>query len=49
MDNVVLTPHIAAWTREALERVIDAVCRDVRSVLRGEPVKNYINVPSPRR
>ena len=35
LDNVVLTPHIAAFTHEAQERVVAAVCRDVSAVLSG--------------
>lgn len=35
MDNVILTPHIAAFTDEAQERVVAAVCRDIASVLEG--------------
>ncbi len=36
MDNVILTPHIAALTDEAQERVVASLCRDVAAVLRGE-------------
>jgi D-3-phosphoglycerate dehydrogenase / 2-oxoglutarate reductase len=36
MDNVVLTPHIAALTAEAQERVVASLCGDVAAVLRGE-------------
>lgn len=35
MENVILTPHIAAFTVEAQERVVDSVCEDVRLVLSG--------------
>ncbi len=35
MDNVILTPHIGAFTREAQERVVDTVCGDVSAVLSG--------------
>lgn len=35
MENVILTPHIAAFTIEAQERVVDSVCEDVRLVLSG--------------
>jgi len=31
-DKVVLTPHIAAFTHEAQERVVESVCRDVAAV-----------------
>lgn len=36
MDNVILTPHIAALTTEAQARVVASLCRDVAAVLRGE-------------
>ncbi len=49
MDNVILTPHIAAFTREAQERVVAAVCRDVRAVLDGEPAVNPVNFARPKR
>jgi D-3-phosphoglycerate dehydrogenase len=48
MDNVVLTPHIAAFTREAQTRTIEAVCEDLDRVLRGEPAVNYVNLAQPK-
>lgn len=36
LDNVILTPHIGAFTHEAQERVVETVCRDVAAVLSGE-------------
>ncbi|QDT90090.1 hydroxyacid dehydrogenase [Gimesia algae] len=44
MENVILTPHIAAFTVEAQARVVDSVCEDVRLVLSG---KKAINVFEP--
>ena len=49
MDNVILTPHIAAFTSEAQERVIAAVCQDVAAVLAGGNAKNFVNFPKPKR
>jgi D-3-phosphoglycerate dehydrogenase len=49
MDNVILTPHVAAFTAEAQDRVVTCVCRDVAAVLRGEPARNFFNFPTPRR
>jgi D-3-phosphoglycerate dehydrogenase len=49
MDNVILTPHIAAFTEEAQHRVVASVCRDVAAVLRGGQAGGYYNFPSPRR
>ena len=48
MENVILTPHIAAFTREAQERVVAAVCQDVAAVLAGGAAKNFVNFPKPR-
>ncbi|HAH47421.1 hydroxyacid dehydrogenase [Gimesia sp.] len=44
MENVILTPHIAAFTVEAQERVVDSVCEDVRLVMSG---KKAVNVFEP--
>jgi D-3-phosphoglycerate dehydrogenase len=49
MENVLLTPHIAAFTTEAQDRVVAAVCRDVAAVLRGEEAKGCFNFPRPER
>ncbi len=48
MDNVILTPHIAAFTREAQERVVAAVCHDVAEVLGGGAARNFVNFPKPK-
>lgn len=37
MENVLLTPHIAAFTEQAQDRVLSAVCRDIAAVLEGRP------------
>jgi D-3-phosphoglycerate dehydrogenase len=49
MENVILTPHIAAMTREAQERVVASVCQDVAAVLAGGAAKNFVNFPKPKR
>ncbi len=49
LENVILTPHIAAFTEEAQDRVVIAVCEDVAKVLAGEEAVNYFNFPAPRR
>ncbi len=45
LDNIVLTPHIAASTVEAQENVAIQVADQVCDVLRGGPVRNALNVP----
>jgi D-3-phosphoglycerate dehydrogenase / 2-oxoglutarate reductase len=49
MPNVILMPHVGAWTREAQERVSAAVCNDVARVLAGEPAINAVYDAVPRR
>ncbi len=49
LDNVILTPHVAAFTEEGQDRVVTCVCRDVAAVLRGEGAKNFFNFPKARR
>jgi D-3-phosphoglycerate dehydrogenase len=49
LDNVILTPHIAAFTREGQARVMSAVCSDIARVLQGEPARNFANFPLPRK
>lgn len=49
LDNVVLTPHIAAFTNEAQLRVVEAVCHDVRAVLTGGDAEGFYNFSRPRR
>jgi D-3-phosphoglycerate dehydrogenase len=48
-DNVILAPHIGAFTVEGQERVVTSVCRDVAAVLRGEAARNFFNFPAPRK
>ncbi len=49
MDNVILTPHTAALTHEAQEKVIRAIAEDVDRVLSGQPARRYVNFPMPKR
>ncbi|OPZ21674.1 MAG: D-3-phosphoglycerate dehydrogenase [candidate division BRC1 bacterium ADurb.BinA364] len=46
MDNVVLTPHLAASTTEAQENVARDVARQIADALRGTVVRNAVNAPS---
>ncbi len=48
-DDVVLLPHIGAFTHEAQHRVVASVCRDVDAVLGGGRAANYCNFPTPRK
>ena len=49
LPNVVLTPHIAALTVEAQERVTSAICDDVARVLEGKPARNAVAARLPSR
>jgi len=48
MENVILTPHIAAFTQEAQENVINVLVNDVDSVLSGREASSYLNFGTPR-
>lgn len=48
LENVILTPHIAAFTHEAQERVVTVVCQDVATVLAGGAAQNAFNYPDAR-
>jgi len=48
MDNVILTPHVAAFTDEAQHRVVASVCRDVEAVLAGGRAASFVNFAAPR-
>jgi len=49
MDNVILTPHVGAFTHEGQERVVESVCRDVAAVLAGGEAVDYANFPRPKK
>jgi D-3-phosphoglycerate dehydrogenase / 2-oxoglutarate reductase len=49
LPNVILMPHVGAWTREAQERVSTAVCEDVARVLTGKPAINAVYDAVPGR
>ncbi|MGA7834824.1 MAG: NAD(P)-dependent oxidoreductase, partial [Acidimicrobiales bacterium] len=50
LPNVILLPHIAAFTREAQDRVTSAICGDIARVLDGKPAVNAVKrtLPMPR-
>jgi len=45
VDNVLLTPHVAGFTHEAIERVAESVASDVVRVLGGGEAIHYANFP----
>jgi phosphoglycerate dehydrogenase-like enzyme len=44
LDNVILTPHCAANTQGATDRVRRGAVDNVLRALRGEPVQNVVNL-----
>ncbi|MGD0219272.1 MAG: hydroxyacid dehydrogenase [Acidimicrobiales bacterium] len=44
-DNVILTPHIAWYSKEALERILDTTASNIRAYLAGAPT-NVISANS---
>ncbi len=42
-ENVVITPHIGAYTRESLSGMDEAMVEAIKSVIRGEPPEGIIN------
>ena len=49
LANVILTPHIGAFTNEAQERVVAAVCSGVVAILAGNSAVNAFNFAEPKR
>ncbi|MCE5228916.1 phosphoglycerate dehydrogenase [bacterium] len=46
LDNVILTPHLAASTAEAQEKVARDIAIQIREALGGEMIRNAVNAPS---
>ncbi|HPW70137.1 MAG: hydroxyacid dehydrogenase [Bacteriovoracaceae bacterium] len=42
MENVLLSPHLGALTREAGDRLCDSIVRQVRDILKGRPPEGLI-------
>jgi D-3-phosphoglycerate dehydrogenase len=47
-SKIIVTPHLGASTVEAQERVAQIVVEDILRMLRGEPVKNGVNIGTVR-
>jgi D-3-phosphoglycerate dehydrogenase len=48
-ENVILAPHVGAFTAESQTRTFEAVAGDVDRVLSGEAAKNFVNTARPTR
>jgi D-3-phosphoglycerate dehydrogenase len=46
LDNVVLSPHVAASTNEAQEKVAEQIADQIREALGGGMARNAVNAPS---
>lgn len=46
LENVIVTPHLGASTAEAQINVSVEVAQEIIRALRGEPVRNAVNIPS---
>lgn len=49
LPNVILTPHVGAFTVEAQARTFEAVASDIERVLDGQPAENSLNLTTPAR
>jgi D-3-phosphoglycerate dehydrogenase len=49
LDNVILAPHIGAFTTESQTRTFEAVAGDVDRILSGQPAQNFVNMAQPAR
>ena len=49
LSNALLTPHVAAFTVEAQEKVQESLSEDVDRVLSGLPALRFANFPKPAR
>lgn len=49
MENVILSPHIGAFTVESQARTFAAVSSDLDRLLSGEPARNFVNIAAPKR
>lgn len=46
-ENVVITPHIAFYSKEALQRIIETTVANITGFLQGQP-QNVVNLPRPK-
>jgi D-3-phosphoglycerate dehydrogenase len=49
MANVILTPHIGAFTVESQTRTFEAVAGDIERLLKGEAAVNFVNIDRPKQ
>jgi phosphoglycerate dehydrogenase-like enzyme len=49
LENILLTPHVAAFTVEAQDKVQESLSEDVERVLTGRPALRFANFARPKR
>ncbi len=49
LENILLTPHVAAFTVEAQDKVQESLSEDVDRVLEGKPALRFANFARPKR
>ncbi len=49
LDNVILTPHVGAFTVESQTRTFEAVAMDLDRLLSGQPALNFVNLERSKR
>jgi D-3-phosphoglycerate dehydrogenase len=49
LENILLTPHVAAFTVEAQDKVQESLSEDVDRVLTGKPALRFANFARPKR
>ena len=49
LENVILAPHVGAFSIEAQARTFEAVASDLDHLLSGEPARTFVNLAQPNR
>jgi len=49
LENILLTPHVAAFTVEAQDKVQESLSEDVDRILEGKPALRFANFAKPKR
>ena len=49
LQNILLTPHVAAFTVEAQDKVQESLSEDVDRILEGKPALRFANFAGPKR
>jgi D-lactate dehydrogenase len=47
LPNVIITPHIAFDTREAVARIVETTLANIQAYARGAPQNRVVETPAP--